>query len=298
VKNVGHIEPQFTAKLPPAKEQEVNNPFAPLSVGELTQDWAREYKIACFFAKEHDFYRAITGFKRASILIPTHVQGRHLEIQYQIILCYYQAQKYLDAVYSFEKSDLKDVGPSFPAFNDMITILYDSYLQIGETEKGQKLLAFVQQHAPDMGKELLLGSAIQQANFQQLDSLAQDLKNKELLSPLLNDYPKQRKSPRKAQLLNALLPGSGYLYLGQKQSAATAFFLNSAFIAAAYHFLSRGHTAAGIITTSFELGWYIGGINGAGLAAKEHNERLYEKHGYKILKDEKVFPLFMLQFRF
>ena len=32
-----------------------------------------------------------------------------------------------------------------------------------------------------------------------------------------------------AQALNALMPGAGYLYLGQKQSATTAFFLRMDF---------------------------------------------------------------------
>ena len=68
-------------------------------------------------------------------------------------------------------------------------------------------------------------------------------------------YEKEKKSISKAQLLNTFIPGAGYLYVNQKQSAVTAFFLNALFIAATYHFFHKGHTAAGIITLSFESGW-------------------------------------------
>jgi len=56
--------------------------------------------------------------------------------------------------------------------------------------------------------------------------------------------------------------------------------------------------AAGIITTSFEAGWYFGGIYGAGESAKLYNERLYEKAVYPAMNRHSLFPVLMLKFGF
>ena len=95
-----------------------------------------------------------------------------------------------------------------------------------------------------------------------------------------------------------ILPGAGYLYVGQKQSAVTAFLLNGLFIAAAVHFFCKWEIAAGVITTSFEAGWYFGGIYGAGESAKLYNERVYEDLAYPALNRNGLFPVLMLQYGF
>ena len=78
----------------------------------------------------------------------------------------------------------------------------------------------------------------------------------------------------------------------------TAFFLNGLFLAAAYQFFHRGNVAAGIITLSFEAGWYFGGIYGAGQEAKYYNERIYERNASAVLNDSKLFPVLMLDHAF
>ena len=114
----------------------------------------------------------------------------------------------------------------------------------------------------------------------------------------INSYEKQKKSISRAQFLNAVCPGAGYLYIGQKKSALTALLINGLFIAAAYEFFHRGYTAAGIITSSFELGWYCGGIYGAGEEAKYYNERIYEKKVGTAMNSEGYFPIYMLKYTF
>jgi hypothetical protein len=114
----------------------------------------------------------------------------------------------------------------------------------------------------------------------------------------LENYFSEKKSVKKAQFLNALLPGAGYLYLGQKKSALTAFCLNTLFITAAYQFFKHHHFAAGLITTSFESGWYFGGIYGAGEEAKYYNERLYEQNASRVLNAHNLFPALMLDHAF
>ncbi len=92
--------------------------------------------------------------------------------------------------------------------------------------------------------------------------------------------------------MNAILPGAGYYYVGQKKTAVTSFLINALFIGTAWVFFQQKNVPAALITLSFETGWYFGGINGAGLAANEYNERLYEVNTKEQLFENKLFPLF------
>lgn len=80
---------------------------------------------------------------------------------------------------------------------------------------------------------------------------------------MIEGYEKHAKSIKTAQCLNAVLPGAGYWYIGQKQTAVTALLVNSLFIGAASYFFVDGNIPAGVITLSLESGWYFGGIYGA-----------------------------------
>ncbi|MCB1107983.1 MAG: tetratricopeptide repeat protein, partial [Chlamydiia bacterium] len=145
---------------------------------------------------------------------------------------------------------------------------------------------------------LKLSTALIDGNFDELRMAEREDPSKVYLSHLLNSYDTKKKSVLKAQTLNALLPGAGFLYVGQKQSAFTSFLLNGLFIWASVHFYSKGNYAAGAIFTSFETGWYFGGIYGAGESAKLYNERLYEDLAYPILSKQGYFPVLMLRFGF
>ena len=120
----------------------------------------------------------------------------------------------------------------------------------------------------------------------------------EEVDDLLAKYCAKKKSVTSAGTLNAIIPGSGFLYLGQPGSAATSFALNTLFIAAAIHFFNKGNVAAGIITTSFEAGWYFGGIYGAKQNAKLYNERIWEQEACQYMTKEKLFPMLQLTYAF
>lgn len=124
------------------------------------------------------------------------------------------------------------------------------------------------------------------------------IEHRQLLQEAANFAKKNHYNPGTARLLNALLPGAGYYYVGQKNTALTSFCLNVLFTAAAYRFFDQGDTAAGIIATSLELGWYIGGINGAGMAAIELNEKNWRNFCEERMEKEKVWPIFEVQTQF
>ncbi len=265
-------------------------PFEQLSDEEKSTDWGKEYFIGLKFAEDFDLYRAITGFKRALFFDPP--DQRRLEINYSTILAYFLGKKYQEVTYITENTPLCKVDHTFPAFDDLLLILYESYSKLGHDKHAAYLLTLIEE---DSAKKLTFLSAVQDGNLKNLLAYSED---RPYLSHMMVGYEKEKKSVRKAELLNAALPGAGYWYVGQKQTAITAFLINSLFIGAAAHFIHTGNIPAATITLSLEGGWYFGGIYGAGLAGKAYNERIYNNYASKITQKEEYFPMMMLKYKF
>ncbi len=290
------IQPQINYSFEDSYLKNLSPSFPSLTASEIQKDWGKEYLIAEHFAKDLDLYRAISTFRRAEILAPER-SVRKTEIQYYILFCYYLAKRYDDAIYFFEHSDLSRVDETFSSFHDLLVILYDCYNRNKDYEKIKKTLDIIQKNYPETAKKLQLSTILFEANIDNIKMLSDSNLVNVDLKPLINEYEAQKKSVSKAQFLN-IIPGMGYLYLGQKRSALTSFLINGLFIFAAYEFFHNGYVAAGIITTGFEAGWYFGGIYGAGLEAKYYNERTYEQLASKTMNDKALFPIFMLKYSF
>lgn len=269
-----------------------------LSSEEKQRAWGKEILIGDTFAREADFYRAITCYKRALILLPTHENERRLQIDYDIMLCYYLGGKYGDVIQIFEESDLSQANPDFPAFKHLVIIVYDSYLQIKQEEKAACALEVIRKFSTETAEDLLLYQKLKEGKLDEVRCLISEHRKSEQMAVEFAFYDQFAKSPKKARTLNALLPGAGYYYLGQRRSAMTSFIINALFTAAAYQFFRNGYYAAGAFTTSLEMGWYIGGINGAGIEAQQFNTRLFEGVGRKILNENDGFPILMFETSF
>lgn len=291
------IEPQLTFSAQEHYLKQLPPAFPPLSASEREEAWGKEYIIAERFAKELDLYRAITTFKRAEFLLPPDQRRRLEEIQYEMVLCYYLGKRYGDLIQAFNHSTLYSVGPEFATYHDLLIILYESYLKTNQKQQSEHVLRLLHHHFPESAKKIELSIALTSGDLDILEQEVKEDPSNTALVSLLHSYNEKKKSVSKAQSLN-IIPGAGYLYVGQKQSALTACLLNGLFIAAATRFFQKGNIAAGIITTSFEAGWYFGGIYGAGEAAKTYNERVYEKEADSLLRRERLFPLLMLRYGF
>jgi len=297
-RNCGEFSPELDYAVQDKYLQQLPAPFPPLSESERQQDWGREYAIGVGFSKQLDLYQAMTAFKRAEILTPKEGTERLLEMRYEILLCYYFGHKYSDVIFEFEHGALRNVTPAFPAFHDLLVILYDSYQNLSDEDKAQHIFELIHSHYPATAENLELSRAFSSADFSQLHLFSETPPTNTTVKPFLDSYYAERKSPRTAQLLNTFIPGAGYFYLGQPQSGTTALLLNGLFIWAAYHFYHHGQIAAGTIFTSFELGWYFGGIFGAGLEAKYYNERIYERLANPLMNNQRLFPALMLRYGF
>lgn len=272
--------------------------FSPLTQEEQQQEWGKQLILGDAFAKNLDLYRAITCYKSALVFLPQTLEGRRQQAEYNIILSYYLGLKYCDVIDAFESSSLINVnGSQFPSFDNLLMILYDSYLHAKQDEKAAAILTIIERCSPETADDLTLGELIKHAEFCQLDNkiCSEDRKS---IREALCIYQALAKSPEKARTLNAFLPGAGYWYIGQKKSALTSFLINALFIVASYELFSHGYPAAGVITSSLELGWYVGGINGAGIEAVEYNTRIYEGIMKKTMVENKLFPIFTFQTAF
>lgn len=273
--------------------------FEPLTPEECETHWGVELLVGQRFARTLDAYRAITAFKRSLFLIPADKRTRRLQIEYSIVESYYLAGKYCDALAAFEESLLPTAnGEEFPPFRDLLIIIHDSYDKTDQCEKADKILKIIERGDDELARDLQIGSAVTQADIASIRTLASTSKKRAPIVNFLDQYRSGSKSPQKAQLLNAFLPGAGYYYVGQRHTAVTSFVINSLFAAATVIFFQQHNYAAGLITLSLESGWYIGGINGAGLAAKQWNENLYNSLGQGMMMRNDLFPFLMLETAF
>lgn len=292
------MEPTIVCPLPTYRVQTQPSAFPPLTSQEREQEWAKELIIGDTFARESDFYRAITSYKRALILLPQCCSERHLQLDYDLILCYYLGGKYQEAINLFEESDLSQANPDFPAFNHLLLIVYDCYFQTHQEDKASCLLEIIRKFSPESANDLQLYQTLKEGNIEEARCLIAEHRDSEEMMQNFAFYDQFAKSPKKARILNAILPGAGYYYVGQRRSAMTSFIINALFTAAAFQFFRNGYPAAGAITASIEAGWYLGGINGAGIEAQEFNTRLYEGISRKILSDSYCFPILMFDTSF
>lgn len=291
------MEPHISCTVPLSQIKTFPSPFALLTPDERREVWGQELLIGETFAREGDFYRAITAYRRAEILLP-HPSSRELQVIYDVVLCYYLGGKYQECINVFEESSLSCVGPDFPAFDSLLLILYESYLKVEQIDKANCVLEIIRKYFPDCYKNLELYQSFQEGNIDKTRDLIQARSDSLELKQEFEDYDRFSKSPRTARALNALIPGMGYYYVGQKKSALTSFVINALFTATAYQFFSHGYFAAGAITASLEAGWYFGGINGAGIEAQEFNTRLFEGVGRKMCCDHHCFPVLMFESSF
>jgi len=288
------LEPQICYTARDTYLKRLPDPFTPLTSTEKKSEWGKEYQIGLAFARELDLYRAITAFKRAEILLSHQGTFRKKEVQYNIMLSYYLGKRYEEALETFNTSELRHVQPNFAPYHDLLIMLYESNKLIGNQESAELILDHIRSHYPETADKLTLSTAMIQADFETLTCYT----DKPYVAEVLSCYTPQAKSIERAELFNALLPGAGYAYVGQRQSAVTAFLLNGLFIGAAVYFFLDGNVPAGIIATSFEAGWYFGGIYGAGEAAKHYNERKYEGCAYPVMTKHRLFPILTLNYGF
>lgn len=192
---------------------------------------------------------------------------------------------------------MNDVDSTFKAYRDILVILHESYVHIGKDDKAKLVISLIEEHDKPLSDILKVSHAIKDIEIHTLEKLNKSSTLGKETSSFLKSFEANKKSEQTAQLLN-FIPGAGYLYLGQTQSAITAFLLNGLTSYAAGYFFYHGNIPAGVLFTSVEMGWYFGGIIGAKESAKLYNERLYENGASPILQKHELHPVLNLNHAF
>ena len=250
--------------------------------------WGNDQRQVLSFAEqlyaEHDYYRAITEYKRFLHLAPDAPEAPRAALRIGESLLagerWEDAEKALQRVLSSyphsaaaERAGL--LLPEIAYRQQRYSLASEQFRQLAETATTPQARA--------QARYRLAWSEIEQRNFaaaieelNRLDSPQAD----RLAAALAGRQPIAGKSPLLAGSLSGLLPGAGQLYTGNPRDAGLAFALNAAFIWAAVEAFDHDNEALGGILCFFEIGWYGGNIYNAVNLAHRSNQRRYdaEKH--------------------
>ena len=292
---VSHI----TTTVLPAVIEKLPSPCK-LTAEDTKESWGQEYFLGKEFARHGDYYRAATCFHRSFMLLP-QTSKQYPVLFHALILTYSLAGKYdeVTSLYERYQDQLAVSDPNLAL--DCVTLIYEAYSQQNRQKEAEPLLRIIPKSEEasrtlPVFQVLMLNS---EESFSEACKVSTDLspEQKQDLLHLAKIYRKSKKHPETAAMLNALLPGAGYAYVREYQTAATALLFNGLFIVATCQFFSVHQPAAGFIAGGFEGGWYVGGIVGAHMAATTYNERLREQLTKHYLHKYNLFPLNQLHYQ-
>jgi len=237
-----------------------------------------------------DYYRAITEFKRFSLLFP--YDERQPAAQLLIGLALQADKAYDDALAHFEHWPLTD-DPT-DATRVAAFKLGELRFQQGQYRQAVRYFQSFLDTYPEgplvSQTRYMIGlSWALDGQFSQARQALEAVPGRDPLAPralalqeeLRLAPPPQLKSPQVAGILSGIVPGAGHLYAGKPLQAVTAFALNGAFLAGAAYAIHEKLNVTGAILLFFETGWYLGSINSARDAAREANrqqQRVFTEH--------------------
>jgi tetratricopeptide (TPR) repeat protein len=293
------LEPEITYCPQERHLEELPSAFSPLKQAELNTAWGKELVIGASLARQLDLYRAVTAYKRGLILIPPGYEARQQQLEYGLFLSYYLGQHYSEAVEVFEGSEqLQAITADFPAIHELLVSLCDSYYRSEQPEQALRVAGLLEELDMRLAQGVRVRELLGEGRPLEAREEVRFHPSAVTVMAFVDDYERQQLSVTKAQWLNALLPGAGYYYVGQTKAAMTSLTINVLFSTAAYQFFKRGEWAAGVIAASLEMGWYLGGINGAGLAAKQYNESIYQTQAKEAMIKGRLFPVLTFETAF
>lgn len=290
----------LTTNVLPSVIEKLPSPYT-LEPEEKKESWGQEYFLGKEFASRGDYYRASSCFHRSLILLSPTSRQQYVVLFHALILTYSLAGKYdeVTSLYERYRDQLTVTDPLLAL--DLITLIYEAYSQQNKQNEAEALLAVLPKteavsHTLPVFQALMLNSENSLSEACTVSSgLSQD-QQKDLMH-VAQIYQNSKKHPETAAMLNALLPGAGYLYVREYQTATTAFLFNGLFLVATWQLFAAHQPAAALISGGFEAGWYAGGIIGAHMAATTYNERLREQLSKDYLHKYRLFPLNQLHYQ-
>lgn len=114
------------------------------------------------------------------------------------------------------------------------------------------------------------GALLSYESLQEFESHKQiSIINSEIVK---NAFQIKYKKPYVGGILS-IIPGAGYLYTGHKQTAISAFLINGLLAYATYTSFKNENYGIALLTSVFNLSFYIGNIYGAAKSATRYNDK-------------------------
>lgn len=242
----------------------------------FSQNFDLEYSTAKSFLNDDLFYPTITSFKKAALLSTTKEEKS--KATYSLIFTYFIAKKWDMLKTLYTHGACEDLDKNAPYFKDALLMFYIGLKHEAMPFIVQNLKTHLYQD-PELKVKLELYDAISQVNF-----------SHSTFNDSYKIYQTHEKSQTLAGFLNLIMPGCGFLYLGQIQTWLTCFLTLSVLLWGFYHALKTKHFAQSILIFSIFSGFYLGSIVGAKLEAITFNQTLYTSIFDPVLKDNKLYP--------
>lgn len=270
------LEPRLESPLPCPKKS------AALELAFTTESAKLEYQIANSFLLERSLSPTLTGFKKALILSQDKKDASMCE--YGLIYSYFLAKKWTQLKAMYTSDALLILDQSAPYFKDALIMFFIALRE----EKTPFLLQDLERC---LKQDVTLRDKLEK--YESLLSLNQ---SKLVDQKELNVFLAHKKSSKVACFFNLLIPGSGYGYLGQWQSALTAFILLGLLMWALYTSTRQKQLALSFLLLSIFSGFYWGSIVGVAQSTKFYNQTLYSAVFDPLMKKEALYPEMWIQY--
>jgi hypothetical protein len=234
-----------------------------------------EYQIAKSFLSEKALSPTLFGFKKALALSQTPIEAS--ASSYALIYSYFLAKKWNQLKQLYSSNILSSLDPKAPYYNDA---LYMFYIALDE-EKAPFILKDLKSH---LCQDPMINLKLE--TYERIKELRLGEKEYRNQTSYFNSY---KKSSPLACVMNLILPGSGYAYMYQWQSALTAFILLSFLIWALYSAAKHKNYAICFLIFSIFSGFYWGSVVGVSHSVKTYNETLYVALFDPVLKQENLY---------
>jgi len=250
----------------------------------LTEDI--QLRVADSFLDEGEYYRAVTEYKRFTILFPGSPKGEYA--LFRTGMAFYLGDEQGDALRAFEA--LADRYPDSPY---QLPARYFAGISLWKSKDhtgAAEAFDLIVRSAPGspFAPRALAARALVELDRDEPAAAAAVLRRfiadypdhpensriREALA-LLGQYEElPRKSEFLAGFLSAILPGAGYIYAGRYGDGITSFLVNALFIAGTVTAVTNDWYPAAGITGGIGLPFYLGNIYGSANAARKWNRNI------------------------
>ena len=240
-------------------------------------------KLVFHFAEtlqsEGNYERAIIEYRRLLSYFPD--SNYRKQASKSVFYCYYKAEQYLTAIHWGQELLEEDIASADA--DEIRFFIGASYFKVGNYPRARSYFTEVANDGELGDKSLILQGLsyametsweYAEVSFARIGPDSKFSDKARQCEKLSQDGRKLGlKSPAIAGIL-AVVPGLGYLYDGYKQTALSAFVVNSLFIWSTIEAFRRDSKSLGTMLGVLSFGWYTGNIYGSVVSAQRRNIKL------------------------